>query len=141
MISEQAKVSSELNNTKELLTKANAELCMIKKNSQVLNKKINFTKKVTEDQLLAAIENPDSLSENPHIISVYSATLNEDDFILDEAQETVKPIKEEFFKNMESQVDPADSAKVDRLNLLRHQVLEKVKVSKKAVKDLLVCVV
>ena len=44
----------------------------------------------------------------------------------------MKPIKEEFFKNMESQVDPADSAKVDRLNLLKHQVLEKVKVSKKS---------
>ena len=104
----------------------------MKKTSQVLNKKINFTKKVTEEQLLAAIENPDSLSENPHIVSVYSATLNEDDFELDESQGTVKPIKAEFFKSMESKVDPSDSDKIDRLKMLKNQVLEKVKVSKKS---------
>jgi hypothetical protein len=58
----------------------------------VLNKKINFTKKVTEEQLIAAIEDPNFLSEHPHLVSVYSATLNEDDFEVDENEDTVKPV-------------------------------------------------
>ena len=66
------------------------------------------------------------------MVSVYSATLNEDDFELDENEETVKPIRAEFFKSMESKVDPSDSDMIDRLNILKNQVLEKVKVSKKS---------
>ena len=63
---------------------------------------------------------------------MYSATLNEDDFELDEKQEIVKPIKEEFFKNLEEKINAADASQVDCLNILKNQVLEKVKVSKKS---------
>ena len=138
IITEHNKAAAENNNLRELLTKTKAELSYVKKNSLVLNKKINFTNKVTEEQLLAALDNPNSLSENPHLVSVYSATLNEDDFELDEKQEIVKPIKEEFFKNLEEKINSADASQIDRLNILKNQVLEKVEVSKKAGKDPLV---
>ena len=41
--------SADFDNLRETLTKTKAELSCVKKNSLVLNKKINFTNKVTED--------------------------------------------------------------------------------------------
>ena len=47
LLAEQSIASSDMNQLQEKLTKTKAELQAVKKNSTVLNKKINFAKKVT----------------------------------------------------------------------------------------------
>jgi len=122
-----AKDNSEL---EEQLKEIKIELNEAKKDLAVSNKKINFTKNVTEKQLEAAIENPEVLEENPTLISLYSATLNENDFQIEDDSENLIPVQPDFLKSFEDLVDPNDSKQTACLNSMKNQILHKVKISK-----------
>ena len=73
---------SEVTELKESLTKAKAELKIVNDLSTNSKKRLSYAKNVTEQRMVEAIltETP---HEVPHLASIYSATLNEDEFEMD----------------------------------------------------------
>ena len=100
-------------------------------------KKLSFTQKATEQRLLDSIENPDGFHTDPLLIGVYSATLDEDEFLFDEnsssnlekndQSNTGRSRKELFLKSIEQKLDPKNSEQKERLTVIKNQILEKVK--------------
>ena len=64
-------------------------------------RRLSFAKNVTEQRMVEMITEQ-SPFKDPHLASLYSATLNEDDFMIDEATNQVKPVSENFLKNQMS---------------------------------------
>ena len=62
------------------LDKTKAENEDLKKYVKTYEKKIRFTRNVTEQKFLENISNPDFYRDDPHLVQVYTATLNEDEF-------------------------------------------------------------
>ena len=126
----------EINKLKEELTKKNAELKIAKSKVNLNQKKINFARNATEDLLIESISSPTGFRENPTLVRVYSATLNEDDFDLDEdeteAKESsnIRSRKDQFLKSIEDKLDPTNMEHKERFHQIKNQILEKVKHTK-----------
>ena len=58
--------------------------------------------------------------KDPHLASLYSATLNEDDFMIDEATNQVKPVSENFLKKVEDNGDLSDNNQKEKLITLKN---------------------
>ena len=114
---------------REGLTKVNAELKMMKANSRSSMRRLSFAKNVTEQRMVDIILD-ESPFQDPHLASVYSATLNEDEFEIDETTNLVKPLSDNFLKKVEENCDLSNNHQKEKLDTLKHQILEKVKVTK-----------
>ena len=90
-LAQQKTEMSELSQLKESLTKTKAELYSVKQNYNVSIKKLNYTKNATEQKIAEAISNPDFFLDDPHLVSVYTATLNMDDFDVAETTDDLLP--------------------------------------------------
>ena len=119
-----------MNQLKENLVKTNAELGAWKQKFNLSSRKLNFTKNATEQKILESISNKDFFRDDPHLISVYSATLNLEDFEEEEAGDTLTPKKDNFLKKVEDSIDKDDSTQTERYLHIKNQILEKVKASK-----------
>merc|ERR1711954_444639 len=64
-------------------------------------KKIDFARKITEQKIVENISN-DDYQEDPHLITVLSTTLDEDDFELDETEKDETNGNSEGVKNLRS---------------------------------------
>ena len=120
---------SELSQMKESLTKTKAELYSVKQNYNVSIKKLNYTKNATEQKIAEAISNPDFFRDDPHLVSVYTATLNMDDFDVAETTDDLLPKNDNFLKKVES-IDQSNSTHTERYQHFKNQILEKVKSTK-----------
>ena len=124
----------EIKNLKEALNKSSSELKATKKSFHTIQQKLNFTKKATENSIVENISNPNGYIEDPVIIGVYSATLNEDE--IDEQEEDTKDKKdmrsrkENFFKSMEEKINLENPDQKERYIQVKNQILEKVKATK-----------
>ena len=112
--------------------------------NKLLKKKLNLTKRATEMKILDSITNEDFYREDPHLVCVLSATLDEDEFDFadedlkdDEVKtETESPKvthrsrKDEFLSSIEDKVDKDNSVHQERLSHLKHQVLDRIKSAK-----------
>ena len=76
-------------------------------------RRLSFAKNVTEQRMVDIILD-ESPFQDPHLASVYSATVNEDEFEIDETTNLVKPLSENFLKKVEENCDLT--------NNLRHSV-------------------
>ena len=121
-----------------------AENEALKKSVKTYEKKLLFTRNVTEQKLLENISDPISFREDPHLVQVYTATLNEDEFVdmkpmpeagWDEPKEDFNDYKrsrrDKFLlssvsKNLDNS-DPQHAVHLERLDHIKCQVLERVK--------------
>ena len=128
----------EIEKLKEALATVNVDLRNERRNLKTFERKINFTKNATEQRLLESIANPEGFVSDPLLIGVYSATLNEEDFEFDDDKEEEMVDEEEkdrsrrntFMKAMEQKIDKENSDQRERLQIVRNQILEKVKATK-----------
>ena len=106
------------------------------------SKKLDFARRITEQRILETVTNDDFYREDPHLITVLSTTLNEDDIISDEDnneedakeddQQTdkVRSRKGKFLEEIENKVDQNNPAHIERLNHVKLQVMDHLKVTK-----------
>lgn len=144
IISEQnSKIKVLLENHDEL-PKLKATLEKVEKENNVLKKKITFTRKATEKKILENIGN-DIYEEDPHLVCVLSATMDENDFDFVEAADDL-PVKEEnqpaspklehrsrkeiFLSSIEDSIDMNNEVDKERLCSIQNQVLERLKSTK-----------
>ena len=132
---ERAKAKDEqINDLKEALNKSSSELRATKKLFYTIQQKLNFTKKATENSLVENISNPNGYVEDPVLIGVYSATLNEDE--IDEQEEDAKvendgrSRKENFLRSMEEKINLDNPDHKERYLQVKNKILEKVKTTK-----------
>ena len=101
-------------------------------------KKLSFTQKATEQRLLDDISNPEGFHNDPLLIGVYSATLNEDEFVFEKTElddeneldcDKGRSRKDIFLKSLEQKLDPNNAVHTERFKEVKNQILEKVKVT------------
>ena len=131
-LTEYKEKDTEINQLKETLTKTAAELKVTKRNVHISQQKLNFTKRATEQELVNCISDPKGFIEDPVLIGVYSATLNEDEIDITDNEDTddSRSRYDLFLKSMKEKIDPSDPQQIERYNQVRNKILEKVKASK-----------
>ena len=100
-------------------------------------KKLLFARNVTEQKLCENISDPNFFRDEPHLVQVYTATLNEDELYdpkdgLNGDKDEVSPRsrKDRFLANVSktlNESDPNHSIHLERLDHIKEQVFEKVK--------------
>ena len=124
--------------TGEALDKLKNENVELKKAIEVFEKKLLYTRNVTEQKLLENISDPTFFRNDPHLVSVYSVTLDEEEF--DNLKDTngsvgspsIRSRRDKFLANVENKLDkddPQHSIQLERLDHVKNQVLEKVKLT------------
>ena len=131
-IEESKTKDAEINHLKDTLTKTVAELKATKRNVHISQQKLNFTKRATEQVIVESISDPKGFIEDPVLIGVYSATLNEDEIDIDDNEDTEDSRSrcDTFLKSMKEKIDPSDPQQLERYNQVKNKILEKVKASK-----------
>ena len=125
---------------KKSLEEARAENEVLRKSVKTYEKKLLFTRNVTEQKLFENISDPRSFQDDPHLIQVYTATLNEDEFVdkgkdfeEDFENETQKRSRRDKFlagvSNSLNVSDPLHSEQLEKLDHIKDQVLEKIKLT------------
>ena len=115
------------------------DLEKIKTENNLLKKKLSFTRRATEQKILDNITNEEFYREDPHLVCVLSATLNEEEFefveddpnIKEESPASPKLVhrsrKDKFLSSIEDKVDQNDSVTQERLSHFKNQVLDRIK--------------
>ena len=105
--------------------------------NSIMQKKLTFTRKATEERIFENISNKENYREDPLLVAVLSATLNEDEFDIEE--EEFPPSlpgehmsRKDLFRlsSLDSKIDQNDDIQQERLSHLKHQVLDKIKTTK-----------
>ena len=117
----------DITTLRETLVKTKNELRFAKRSSSVARSKIDFAKKVTEQRMSFCISqaSPESALDD-EIISLYSSLLDEESFSLEGNE--IAP-GEDFLKVVEEKIENKP-AEMERLNVVRNKILEKVKQNK-----------
>ena len=118
---------SDINNLKNDLAKAKDDLDTLKQSYSISQRKLNYTKNATEQKMAEANFKP---GDDPHLISVYSATLNLEDFENEETSYTLHPRNDNFMKKVEESIDTNDTVQNERYLHIINQILDTVKTSK-----------
>ena len=130
-----------IENLKEFQLKANSlteELEKTQAENLTMKKKINFTRKATEERIFENISNKESYREDPLLVAVLSATVDEDELDFEENEETKPDLKSEhlsrkdlfLLSSLDSKIDKNDDIQQERLSHIKNQVLEKIKTQK-----------
>ena len=131
-----------IENLKEFQLKATSlsdQLHKMEVENAIMKKKISFTRRATEDRIFENITNKESYREDPLLVAVLSATLDEDELETDEIEEEVQASfktehrsrKDMFlWESLDSKIDKNDEMQQERLSHIKNQVLEKIKVTK-----------
>ena len=136
LIFEQSQEIEKLKSLESKCLSVTNELQRYKGENSVMKKKINFTRKATEERTFENISNKDFYRDDPLLVAVLSATLNEDDFFFenvetDETENHHVSRKEQFLlESLESKIDKSDSLQLERLSHVRNQIIEKIKTTK-----------
>ena len=108
-----------------------AELKVSKVNFSTSQKKLDFTKKATEQRLVDSIKNPEGFRADPVLIGVYSATLDENEIDFAESDPAKEPrSRKDIFLEMKEKLDPNNTEHNDRFLEVTNMILEKVKTTK-----------
>lgn len=121
----------------------NEDFEKIKAENLTLKKKINYTRKATEQRILENISNNEFYRDDPLLVAVLSATLNDEEFEFENSQENMDAIlsnsspklerksrKDLFMSSIEAKIDINDSTQTERFSHIKNQVIEKIKTSK-----------
>ena len=148
-IEEKDKLIEEQNKQIKLLTDKQAEklplednLDKMKAENDILKKKLSFTRRVTEKKILDSISNEAGYREDPHLVCVLSATLDEDEFdLVDDTENVIDgPVDDlkvthrsrlgQFLSDIEDKVDINNQDHQERLSHVKNQVLDRIKSTK-----------
>ena len=111
----------------------------LKTKVKTYEKKLLFARNVTEQKLFENISDPNFFRDEPHLVQVYTATLNEDEILdpreileedKDEKSQSPRSRKDKFLSNVSKhfkESDPNHSLQIERLDHIKQQVFEKVK--------------
>ena len=138
MIENQNRVIEDLKNFQK---KATEELDKTKTENSIMKQKINFTRRATEERIFENISNPESFREDPLLVAVLSATLNEEELDIEdlEADDNIsKPEQDDkrsrkdlfLLSSLDSKIDQSDSIQQERLSHIKNQVIEKMKITR-----------
>ena len=148
VISKQKKKIEELmeekRNNSELeqnMVKVTAEKEKLEGMNEKYVKKLDFARKITERKILETVSNDEFYREDPHLITVLSTTLVDDDLVLEEAEDDSKEEddtsnearsrKGKFLEDIESKLDRNNAVHIERLNHVKTQVLDHLKLTKR----------
>ena len=117
-----------------------AENETLKKSVKTYEKKLMFTRNVTEQKLLENISDPNFFRDDPHLVQVYTATLDEDEIVEkafdteDGSKENTRSRRDQFLlTSVENHLDTSDpslhAVQVERLDHIKEQVMERVKLT------------
>ena len=122
---------------KKSLTEVKSENDILRKTVKTYEKKLLFTRNVTEQKLLENISDPIFYKDDPHLLQVYTATLNEDEFDdksedidVTKTEQSNRSRKDKFLASVGDNLDKTDpnhQVQLERLDHLKNQVLERVK--------------
>ena len=134
-IMEQKRLIENLSDYQAKADMLEKELTLAKAENSKIHKKLNFTRKATEERICENISNETSYRDDPLLVAVLSATLNEDDVDLekDDGDQKSQHLsrKDHFlFEALESKLDKNDETQMERLSHIKLQVLEKLKTTK-----------
>ena len=134
-IFEQKKQIESLNKYQDKANSLELELEMAKAENVKICKKLNFTRKATEQRIFENITNKEFYRDDPLLVSVLSATLNEDEVDIESdeiGKESEHLSRREHFllESLDSKIDKNDETQRDRLTYVKMQVLEKLKTTK-----------
>ena len=125
---------------KEVQSKADSlkiELEKTQFDNSIMQKKLIFTRKATEERIFENISSKESYREDPLLVAVLSATLNEDEIDIEEEESQPSLTGEHLSRkdlfilsSLESKIDKTDDIQQERLSHLKEQVLEKIKTTK-----------
>ena len=94
-----------------------------------LSRRLSVSEKANEQKMVGLIKSGSNWSEDSaHLACSHAATLNDDDFELDDSGK-VKPKdpNKNFMKKVESHLDKQDELQVDRFNQMKELILEQMK--------------
>ena len=130
--------SSPLQMSLEVVKAENENL---KKSIKTYEKKLMFTRNVTEQKLLENISDPNFFRDDPHLVQVYTATLDEDEIVektfdTDDSSEdnTPRSRRDQFLlasvaKHLDTSDPSLHAVQVERLDHIKEQVMERVKLT------------
>ena len=110
------------------LEEAKAENGKLLSISRQASRRLSVSRKANEQKMAGLIKSGSNWSEDSaHLACSQAATLNEDDFKLDEDTDKVVPKKGDFMKKIEDFIDKSDKLQVERFEEMKKLILEQMK--------------
>ena len=110
------------------LDDAKAENKRVQSVSRQVVRRLSVSRKANEQKMVSLIMTGNNWTEDSaHLACSQAATLNEDDFELDEENDLVKPKKNNFMKKVEDSIEADDKIQKERLEELKRLILEQMK--------------
>ena len=126
-IAELEKELLDLPALRENLAKVSGELRKEKKANYVAQNKVKFAKTVAEKKLAECFS--DDSVDDSHLIVLYSSLLNEEDFEVDLASNTINA-DDGFLNDFMKNIDMKDPEVDGKVSILRNKLLERIKTNK-----------
>ena len=142
IISEQTSKIQSLIDQQVVLPSLQENLRKIEAENNLLKRKLSFTRRATEQKILDNISNEEFYKEDPHLVCVLSATLEEEFELLQEDdlggvktepsdyQLVHRSRKDQFLSSIEDKVNKENTLQVDRLSHIKTQVLDRIRSTK-----------
>ena len=111
------------------LEKAEAE-------NATLKARLSYTKRVTEQKILDSVSREEGYREDPHLVCVLSATLDEEDFEFavdptnDSEEPSLRSRRDFFMTSLKEKADKSNPLQQERLSHVKNQVLDKIRSTK-----------
>ena len=124
----------EMPSLQEALAKTETE-------NMLLKKKLSFTKRATEQKIFDNISNEEYYREDPHLVCVLSAALEEEFELVENYPNTSEKLptspklihrsrRDKFLSSIEDKVDKNNSTHQERLSHIKNEVLDRIKSTK-----------
>ena len=114
-------------------------LAKVEYENTLLKKKLQFTRRATEHKILENITNEDFYTDDPHLVVVLSAAIEDDFELVPEDEKDTEPTdsklvhrsrKDKFLSSLEDKVDKSNAVHLERLSHIQEQVVERIRSTK-----------
>ena len=122
----QAKVAT----TEQGLEEAKHENKRLTSISRQVGRRLSVSRQANEQKMISLIKTGSNWTEDSaHLACCLAASINDDEFELDDTEDTVKPKSSNFnfLKKVEENVDLDEKVQVERLEEIKRMILEKIK--------------
>ena len=137
IISEQNAKIKSLIDQQIVLPSLQESLAKVAAENNVLKRKLSFTRRATEQKILDNISNVEFYKEDPHLVLILSATLEEEFELLqeDETEPADSKLvhrsrKDKFLSSIEDKVDKENTLQSERLDHIKTQVVDRIRSTK-----------
>ena len=112
------------------LVEAKSENTKLLNVSRQVGRRLSVSRKANEQKMMGLIRTGANWTEDSaHLACSHAATLNEDDFILDEESDELLPRNKKwnFMKKVEESLDKSDKLPLERFEEMKRMILEQMK--------------